>query len=225
MKQIKSWTFEDPKIAKTFDEHVREQLPWYDMVSDAVAYIIRNYLPRGGGVVDIGASTGNLIDKIIPLLIERKSYAVAIEKSEDMAKIMEEKYIKYPHDVITVLNHDIVEIEMTMPKAEVYVLFLTMMFIPVNKRQALIKTIRNSCTKGGVIIVVDKICDHGGYFATVLKRLGMWWKIQQGAELGAVTTKEMSLAGVQIPINPNLLGSDAKLFFRMGEFAGWVIET
>ena len=30
--------------------------------------------------------------------------------------------------------------------------------------------------------------------------------------------------GVQIPLDPAILGEDAKLFFRMGEFAGWVIE-
>jgi hypothetical protein len=52
----------------------------------------------------------------------------------------------------------------------------------------------------------------------------MHWKIRQGAELGAVTTKEMSLAGVQIPFDPSMLGADAKQFFRMGEFAGWVVE-
>ena len=47
---------------------------------------------------------------------------------------------------------------------------------------------------------------------------GLW-----GAELGAVTTKEMSLAGVQIPLDPAMI-PDGKQFFRMGEFAGWVIE-
>jgi hypothetical protein len=106
----------------------------------------------------------------------------------------------------------------------VYVVFLTMMFIPVHERQRVIDYLRANLLKGGVLVVVDKVCDHGGYFATVLKRLGMHWKIQQGASLGDVTTKEMSLAGVQIPFDPSMLGADAKQFFRMGEFAGWVVE-
>jgi tRNA (cmo5U34)-methyltransferase len=52
----------------------------------------------------------------------------------------------------------------------------------------------------------------------------MQLKLQQGAKPEDVLTKEMSLAGVQIPFDPAMLGADAKQFFRMGEFAGWVVE-
>ena len=72
--------------------------------------------------------------------------------------------------------------------------------------------------------MVDKVLDHGGYFGAVLKRLGMHFKLLQGAKPEDVLTKEMSLAGVQVPIDPAILGADAKEFFRMGEFAGWVVE-
>jgi tRNA (cmo5U34)-methyltransferase len=99
-----------------------------------------------------------------------------------------------------------------------------MMFIPVHERKRVIDRLRANLLKGGVLVVVDKVCDHGGYFATVLKRLTMQFKLQQGAKPEDVLNKEMSLAGVQIPIDPAILGADAKQFFRMGEFAGWVIE-
>ena len=95
----------------------------------------------------------------------------------------------------------------------------------INERKDLIERIRNLSINGGVIIIVDKICDHNGYFSTVLKRLTMHFKLLQGAKPEEVLTKEMSLAGIQIPICQTVLGNDAKLFFRMGEFAGWVIET
>jgi tRNA (cmo5U34)-methyltransferase len=217
---MKSWTFETKEIAETFDSHVREQLPWYDMVTDAVRYIIRNYLPEYGTVVDIGASTGNLIDKILPLVTERNGDIIAVEKSKDMVAVLNKKYTGRPS--IWIHHEDIVNSE--THKGEVYVLFLTLMFVPVEHRQAVLNAIRANCTKGGAIIVVDKVCDHGGYFSTVLKRLTMQFKLQQGAKPEDVLTKEMSLAGVQIPIDPAILGEDAKQFFRMGEFAGWVIE-
>lgn len=215
-----SWTFDTPEIASTFDSHVREQLPWYDMVTDAVVYIVRNYLTESNTVVDIGASTGNMIDKLMPLLLERKAYAHAIEKSPPMVSVLRKRFENH-HNVSVVqadVRHD------SVPVAQVYVLFLTMMFIPVHERERLLNGLRANLLKGGVLVVVDKVCDHGGYFATVLKRLGMHWKIQQGAKLGEVTDKEMSLAGVQIPLDPAMLGANAKQFFRMGEFAGWVIE-
>lgn len=218
---MKSWTFDTPEIANTFDSHVREQLPWYDMVTDAVVYIAQNYLPEFGVVVDIGASTGNMIDKLMPLANERMADIVAIEKSVPMCAILKKKYNK-KSDCVVVENSDVTRGD--LPKADVYILFLTMMFIPIQKRKALIDSMRANCKQGGVIVVVDKVCDHGGYFSTVLKRLTMHFKLQQGAKPEDVLTKEMSLAGVQIPIDPAILGEDAKQFFRMGEFAGWVIE-
>jgi len=217
---MSSWTFDTPEIASTFDSHVREQLPWYDMVTDAVVYIARNYLPEFGTVVDIGASTGNMVDKLMPLTVERWADVIAIEKSIPMCKVLQTKYEN--SEYVSVQNVNITNSE--MPEAEVYIMFLTMMFIPTERRKALMKAMRANCTKGGVIIVVDKVCDHSGYFATVLKRLTMQFKLQQGAKPEDVLNKEMSLAGVQIPIDPAILGEDAKQFFRMGEFAGWVIE-
>jgi tRNA (cmo5U34)-methyltransferase len=217
---MSSWTFETPEIAAGFDDHVREQLPWYDMVTDAVVYIVRNYLTDSNTVVDVGASTGNMVDKLMPLLLERKAYAVALEKSPTMVEVLNKRFES--HHNVRVVREDVRTCG--WEQAQVYVVFLTMMFIPVHERKRVIDRLRANLLKGGVLVVVDKVCDHGGYFATVLKRLGMHWKIQQGASLGDVTTKEMSLAGVQIPFDPAMLGADAKEFFRMGEFAGWVVE-
>lgn len=215
-----SWTFEDQTIVDKFDSHVREQLPWYDMVTDAVVYIIRNYLAHKKVVVDIGASTGNLMSKIIPLLGERFSTGIAIDRSESMCIAMDEKFAK--ENIVTVDYRDVTKQD--VPDAQIYILFLTLMFIPVADRKTLMKRLVNQCEVGGCIIIVDKIADHGGYFGTVLKRLTMHFKLLQGAKPEDVLAKEMCLAGVQIPIDQEILGDNAKLFFRMGEFAGWVIE-
>jgi tRNA (cmo5U34)-methyltransferase len=218
---MKAWTFETKEIAEKFDDHVREQLPWYELVTEAVCYITRNYLPHRGVVVDIGASTGNMVHKVAPLVSERLGEIIAIEKSASMCNVLRNKYTKKT-DWIHVKEMDITKT--IMPKGDVYIMFLTMMFIPVEHRKALINAMRANCSRGGVIVVVDKVCDHGGYFSTVLKRLTMHFKLQQGAKPEDVLTKEMSLAGIQIPIDPAILGDEAKQFFRMGEFAGWVIE-
>lgn len=214
------WTFHSPEVANRFEEHVREQLPWYDMVADAVAYIVRNYLTQHQRVVDIGASTGNMINKLMPLLIEREAYVTAIEDSAPMIDVLEERFKN--HHNVTVEHADVVTAQ--LDPAQVHIMFLTMMFIPVHLRATLITRLIANTRKGGVIIIVDKVADHSGYFATVIKRLGMHWKINQGAKLEDVAKKEMSLAGVQIPFDPAMI-PDAKQFFRMGEFAGWVIEA
>lgn len=150
---------------------------------------------------------------------ERSCYITAIEKSESMFDKLKNKYAN--ESCIELVDSDVMDIE--LPKAKVYILFLTLMFIPIHQRQKLMQRIKDKCEEGGVIIIVDKVCDHHGYFSTVLKRLTMHFKLLQGAKPEDVLIKEMSLAGVQIPIDISLLGN-AKEFFRMGEFAGWVIE-
>ena len=66
-----NWTFNDVKVASNFDDHVREQLPWYDMVSSAIAQIANHYIPEQGTVYDVGASTGNVERTLKSILIER----------------------------------------------------------------------------------------------------------------------------------------------------------
>lgn len=44
MKIPREWTFENTSVASAFDKHVREQLPWYDMVTGALAHIARHYI-------------------------------------------------------------------------------------------------------------------------------------------------------------------------------------
>lgn len=64
-----------------------------------------------------------------------------------------------------------------------------------------------------------------GYLGTVLRRLTMSWKVQTGTAPADIVRKELSLGGVQRPINPTILGPSARLFFMFGEFAGWIIEN
>ena len=55
----KTWTFRDSNVAEGFDEHVREQLPWYDMTSNAIAHIGRHFITDGGLVYDKTQTWGN----------------------------------------------------------------------------------------------------------------------------------------------------------------------
>ena len=62
-----NWTFEDSDVAKNFNKHVREQLPFYDLVTNAISHIARHYVPENGLVYDVGASTGNIGKSITEL--------------------------------------------------------------------------------------------------------------------------------------------------------------
>lgn len=214
MKIPDEWTFSNEDVAGSFDQHVREQLPWYDLLTAAVAHIARHYIPVNGLVYDIGASTGNIGLSIKSILENRDADLIAIENSPQMA----EQY-RGPG---TVLLGDALECQ--YEEFDLAICFLVIMFFPPAKRRLFIESLKNRLRPGGAIIIVDKCEAVSGYPATVLWRLALANKVAAGVKAEDIVSKELSLSGVQRPIDPSILGKEAIEYFRFGEFAGWLID-
>ncbi len=211
----RNWTFDRPEVAAGFDAHVREQLPWYDLVTGAVAHIARHYMPQGGRVYDIGASTGNLGRALAADLAERGCVFVPVEKSRAMAA-------RYDGPgqvrIADAARFDYKPFDLAL-------CFLTLMFLTVEARAGLLTRLRARLRPGGAILVLDKLEAGTGYPATVLWRLTLAGKMAEGADAGEIIAKELSLGGVQRPLSPAELGPGAVQFFRFADFAGWIIEA
>jgi tRNA (cmo5U34)-methyltransferase len=213
----KEWTFENASVAKGFNLHVREQLPWYDLVTGAVAHIARHYIPQGGLVYDIGASTGNIGRSLEAALAQRQARLVPIEPSAEMCA----RYDGPGKENLIQMDACRYDFE----PFDVAICYLVMMFMPVGARAAFIAKLKASLKPGGAIIIVDKCQAATGYQATVLWRLTLAGKVAAGVEAEQIIAKELSLGGVQRPLDPAMLGDDAAEWFRFGEFAGWVITS
>lgn len=208
------WTFKSESVAAGFDNHVREQLPWYDLATKMVAVIARHYISNNSVVYDIGASTGNIGKAIEQSLRHNQAKFYAIEESKEMAakyngpNKLEIKnateYIYEPHDLS--------------------ILFLVLMFIPYSKRESFLKRIYNLLNEGGAIIIVDKIEMPYGYSGSILRKMALAWKINAGVTPEEILQKELSLSGYQRPINERILPGKPVRFFQSGEFVGWLIE-
>lgn len=210
----KNWTFHSDHVAEHFDAHVREQLPWYDLVTSAIVEIARHFIPDGGLIYDIGASTGNIGRSLADTIDAKNAQLIAIEKSSSMA----ERYAGPGKLVVCdACAHD-------YEPFDVAILFLVLMFIPVSKRGDLIKRLYAKLKPGGAIIIVEKTIPPGGWLSTVFSRLTLRGKLLQGALPEKIIEKEMSLAGSQRPIDKDTLAGDPVEFFRFGDFAGFIIE-
>ena len=208
------WSFEGSDMAASFDSHVQTQLPWYAAVTGVVAGIVAHYLPTSGVMYDIGASTGNIGRAVRDTLENTESRIIAIEPSWHM-----HSYLQNYDDVNECLAEDAL-----FEKYDVCVCFLTLMFVDPKRRVELLEHMRERMNVGGCIIIVDKCEPVGGYLSTVMHNITLQGKIASGTTYEAASRKELSLIGVQRPIDPAILGDDAVEFFRMGDFAGWVIE-
>lgn len=209
-----NWTFKNKGVAKEFDTHVRESLPWYDLVSGAVAHTVRHYLPENGLMYDIGASTGNIGKLLDESLTARKAQLISIENAAEMAEHFEAQGILEIADCTT---YD-------YQPFDVATIFLVLMFLTMEQRQNLIATLIAKCKKGGAIIIVDKIETKANYIGTINRRLTLAGKVATGVNPEQIIAKELSLAGIQRPLHENELPDIAEQFFRFGEFAGWILE-
>jgi tRNA (cmo5U34)-methyltransferase len=209
-----NWSFNLPDVASNFDTHVREQLPWYELATSATAHLARHFIPDGGLVYDIGAATGNIGRALASTLAARSASLVAIEPAPEMV-------IRYdaPGDVVRSKAEDF-----DYQPFDFAVLFLTLMFVEPRKRHNLMARLRLACRPGGAIVVFDKLEPVGGYLSTVLYRLALAGKLANGVSAEEILSKELSLSGVQRPILEEQLGGDTSMWFRFGDFAGWIIE-
>lgn len=211
----KHWTFRSKSVAKAFDNHVREQLPFYDLATNAVAHFARHYIPKGGRVYDIGASTGNIGNALRETLVQRNAKFTAIEESQEMA----ERYQGPPELVVAdAVSYDFEPFDFA-------VCFLVFMFLPVATRASFLRRLQGLTRPGGALLLLDKIQMPPGYVGTAFSRLTLQQKLAVGADPSAILQKELSLAGYQRPFDPTLLPKSARSFFQVGEFVGWILEA
>jgi len=216
MKIPKNWTFEDKDVAKNFDNHVREQLPWYDLATQSIVHISRHYIPYKGLVYDLGASIGNIGNAIKDILKERNCEFIAIEKSKEMAEIYNCDYGELVIQNINGYNYK---------KFDVCISFLTLMFLEPKYRADFLDNLYSNLHEGGAIIIFDKIESDGGYIGTINLRLTLAEKIKKIENYKEIIDKELSLSGIQRPIKYKLLEKyNPSLFFRFADFVGYIIE-
>ncbi len=207
------WTFKSPAIANAFDAHVREQLPWYDLATGVMAHTARHFIPRGGMVVDLGASTGNVERALRPTLDAQRADIIAVDDSRDMLDRYDGMAVRVHADIA----------DYPIPVCDLVVSFLCLMFLPVAKRRSVLERAKASLRPGGAIILFEKAQPPTGYAGVISMRLALAAKYENGAPPDEVIRKELSLAGIQRPLESAELEGFTELF-RFGDFGGYVFD-
>jgi tRNA (cmo5U34)-methyltransferase len=212
----KDWTFKDQSVATNFDKHVREQLPWYDMATLLVQHFGRHYLPEGGLMYDLGASTGNITLALKSEIEKRDVRAISVDYSEEMKSVW--------RGVGEFVCGDVREVP--VEPYDFCVAFLLLMFLPPRDQKTYFQKLLSNLQPGGCLIVFDKVETSNGYLGTVLHRLTMAGKVSTGVSPEDIIKKELALAGQQRPVPEHFFqfcGAECHQVFRFGEFGGWVV--
>ena len=216
MQIPENWSFKSDDIAAAFDAHVREQLPWYELATGVVVHFARHYIAEDGVVIDVGASTGNVARALAETLDQRSAHLYAIDNSAEMIA-------RYAGPG-TAEQGDVRSYDFASRAPDLIVAFLVLMFVPPAVRSNVIARMKAALRPGGAIIVFDKREPIAGEVGQITYRLTLAAKYENGAKAEDVIRKELSLAGVQRPLEAGELAGFVEVF-RFGDFSGWVYSA
>jgi len=209
-KKPGAWSFKKG-VAETFVKHIRASVPFYDQGHDLVCYLSDYFCHENSLCYELGSSTGQLLMKMATHNAHKQNVAwVGIEIEEEMVKKAEEHCDSLAKNVHLVqediLLHD-------YDKADMFVSYYTMQFIPERNRQMMFDKIYERLNWGGAFIMFEKVRGPDARFQDMVTTLYHEFKLRNSFTSEEIMNKATSLKGV---LNPFSTKGNLSLFERAG---------
>ena len=192
-----SWTF-NGEIAKTFLDHVRRSVPFYDVSHDLICKYSDFFLKPKSICYDLGCSTGNLLNGLVDRHKSKKGIrwvGIDVEKGmiEQAKKVTKNsKRIKFVVDDIATFSYE---------KSDLMISYYTMQFCPPHIRQDVFDKIYQSLNWGGALILFEKVRAPDARFQDIAQTLYADYKLEQNYSPSEIIAKTRSLKGVLEPFS------------------------
>jgi tRNA (cmo5U34)-methyltransferase len=237
------WKF-DAGVAEVFADMLARSIPQYPLmrrlVSDLAARRVRGIVERGGGfsanVLDLGCSRGDALLAVRDAVrIHRGDAEIVgqrfrgIEISEPMLAAARERAAAFPD--VEIERGDLRDgIDVVSGTCAVVLAILTLQFVPIEHRLALVADAHRVLTPGGATIVVEKVLGATAAIDREFVEVHHDMKRRNGYSQEEIDRKRLSLEGVLVPVtakwNEDLLRAagfvEVDCFWRFANFAGWI---
>ena len=187
-----SWVF-NKNVAKTFDLHVKQSLPFYDSIQKYISALSEWFIIDNSNIYDLGCSTGETAKNIFTFNKKRKikyNY-VGLDNSPQMIKLAKQK-IKNKN--IKFKTADINKVSFKK-NSDLFICLLTFPFLKLDERKRLLKNIYNSLKIGGSLIFVDKIYSENPFVQDIFTQILFDSKIENKLTTAQILNKAKSLRG------------------------------
>lgn len=239
----KRWTF-DEGVTENFEQMLDASIPDYRNMRAWVNALVVDHLSRGGSdpqsaarwnygdsVLDIGASRGDAVVELIEKFPRCRFHLVEI--SEPMVKVLRQRFGQNSN--VRVVFDDLSEepgcVRSTRPAGHhVALSVLTLMFVPIECRQRVIRAVYESLAPGGMFVVVEKTLGETEKSQELLVSHYHAFKVRSGYSEEKVERKRLSLKGALVPTKPSWVEEmlrdagfcDVTRFWQALQFVGWV---
>lgn len=232
-----SWAF-DESVTQVFDDMLARSIPQYDLMRRLVVAVGARFVQPHTAIVDLGTSRGEMLAPFIerfccPDSATPGARAYGVEISEPMLAAARARFASYPAEVVRIDPWDLRwgYPQLGIPsQASLTLCVLTLMFVPINYRQRILREAYRATKPGGAIILVEKVLGDSSEIDALEVALYHELKERNGYSHEEVTRKQLALEGVQVPItaawNEDLLrqaGFHAvDCIWRYLNFGAWV---
>ncbi len=186
------WSFS--KIEKKFDKHINTSVPFYEDGHEIISNISTFFLMNKSNCLDIGCSTGTLLNKISNKLNNRNIQYIGLDTEAGMIKEAKKKKKK-----IKFLNKDFFKTK--FKSQDMIISYYTAQFIPPKKRHIFFKKIFNTLEWGGAFVMFEKIRASDARFQDIFSLLYQDFKIDKGHDYSSIIAKSKSLKGILEPFS------------------------
>lgn len=192
-----NWNF-GGDIPDTFVDHIKQSVPLYEEGHELICQLSDYFCSNDSVCYELGVSTAELLKK---LALHNQHKPSIRWVGIDVEDAMTEKARQHCSDIdnIEILNEDIRLYE--YKKADMFVSYYCMQFVPPRDRQALFDRIYESLNWGGAFIMFDKVRGPDARFQDILTSLYNDFKTRQGFSAEEILSKASSLKGVQEPFS------------------------
>lgn len=221
------WKF-DKEVAPIFDGHVREHVPMYEEIHRFITNMSAWFTDSETSFYDIGTSTGQVIANIKNAYPRKFSRYVGIDMSEDMCEIANKRFLS--EDDVEIVHGDVLSETFEMKNANIITSVLTLMFIPINKRQGMVDKCYEALNSGGAFLLVEKVVGNSVKINEIWSELYHEIKLENGVSAEGVFKKSKAIRGVLKPLsveeNIEILKksgfNEVDIFIKWGSFVGFI---
>jgi tRNA (cmo5U34)-methyltransferase len=216
------------KVADVFDDMVQRSVPFYQEVHRLIIDLLSHQTKPNQLIMDLGCSTGTTICLIEKSLPEKKFSYIGIDNSAPMIEKAQAKLDLYQIQNAELLVQDINLVD--FKQVDHVIMNYTLQFIPLEKRNELVKKIFQQLPAGGMFILSEKIKTEDDSFHSLVNELYYDFKRRNGYSELEISQKREALENVLIPLKSSelikLLNNSGfkqvEMIFRWYNFASFV---
>lgn len=213
-----------------FDDMLDRSIPQLDVMRDVVYQVTCKFRQEGTAIVDLGSSRGGAVARLLDKYGAHNKF-VLVEHSRPMLEALHERFDGWAGRgrVVQVLDLDLRE-EFPPHRPSVVLSVLTLMFVPIERRQRLVQEAYRSLLPRGALIVVEKVLGATAEINEMMVDVYHRKKQKSGYSAEDIERKRLSLQGVLVPVtarwNEELLRMagfrQVDVFWRWMNFCAWV---